>query len=160
MTYEVQRDGVALAGFAVLTEAVGALSARIGGRTDSRWYRSLRKPPFQPPAWVFPVAWSALYASVAWSGARVWRLPASEPRSRALRWWAVQLGFNALWSPLFFRLRRPRVALVDCALLLAAASRYALLAARVDRAAAAGVVPYLGWLGFATVLNAEIVRRN
>lgn len=52
--------------------------------------------------------------------------------------------------------RAPRLALADIALLDAAASAYAIAAARVDRTAS----PYLGWLGFATAMNASIVRLN
>ncbi len=67
---------------------------------------------------------------------------------------------NAAWSPLFFGLRRPRAALVDAALLVAAIGAYARAASRVDRLAAALVLPYLAWSAFALALNGEIVRRN
>lgn len=29
------------------------------------WYPTLRKPAFVPPNWVFPVAWTTLYADIA-----------------------------------------------------------------------------------------------
>lgn len=161
MTWLKGNDRTARSGFGVLTSAVAALSSTVGpARPRSLWYRRLRKPPFQPPAAVFPVVWSALYASIAESGFRIWRARPSKERDRALRWWFVQLGFNAAWSPLFFGLRKPKVALADSALLLLAAGNYARHARRVDRSAAWMVAPYVGWLGFATLLNAEIVRRN
>ena len=33
--------------------------------TKSWWYRTLRKPAIQPPSWLFPVAWTALYVDMA-----------------------------------------------------------------------------------------------
>src|SRR6478735_9629957 len=36
---------------------------------DGGWYRSLRKPDWQPPAIAFPVVWTALYADLAVSSA-------------------------------------------------------------------------------------------
>jgi len=81
-------------------------------------------------------------------------------RDRALGLWAAQLGLNGLWSWLFFEKRSPRAALVDCALLLATSGAYAKTARHVDKAAAKLFVPYVGWVAFATLLNAAIVRRN
>lgn len=140
--------------------ALGGLAMRGKGRAQRSWFRSLRKPSFQPPAWVFGPAWTVLYAAIAYSGWRVWKAPPSRERDRALRLWGTQLGLNAAWTPLFFGARRPGVALVDIVVLDAAASGYAAAARDVDRRAAVIVVPYLAWLGFATLLNASIVARN
>jgi tryptophan-rich sensory protein len=125
-----------------------------------RWYRSLRKPAFQPPDAAFAPVWSVLYAMIAGSGYRIARAPASPARSHALRAWGTQLALNAAWSPLFFRAHRPRLALLDLGLLLAATGRSIQTAHRVDRTAARLLLPYLGWSLFAFALNSEIVRRN
>jgi len=137
-----------------------AVAAALGGRRsgDSRWYRRLRKPALTPSPIVFPVAWTALYALQAASAFRVWRAPRSSHRTTALALWATQLGLNAAWSPLFFRRHAPRSALADVALLDVALAAYVHRATKVDRTAALLAAPYLAWIGFATYLNAEIVR--
>lgn len=137
-----------------------AIAAALGGTNsgDSRWYRRLRKPALTPPPIVFPIAWTALYALQAASAFRVWRAPKSSDRTTALALWATQLGLNAAWSPLFFGRHAPRAALADIALLDVALAAYVHRAAKVDRAAALLAAPYLAWVGFATYLNAEIVR--
>ncbi len=152
------RSLAAAALFASATFAAGAMGAR-ASRVRSRWYRALEKPPWQPPPAAFAPVWTALYALTAASGWRSWRSGAPG-RRRALALWAAQLAVNAAWSPLFFGLRRPRAALVDAALLVPTVAAYARAARRVDRLAAALVLPYLGWSAFALALNAEIVRRS
>jgi tryptophan-rich sensory protein len=97
---------------------------------------------------------------MAWSAWRVSGQPSSAARNRALALWAAQYGLNFAWSPLFFGARRPRLALVDLCLLFASLVGYTAAAARVDRAAAVVMAPYLGWVGFAGLLNAEVARRN
>src|SRR5690242_16948744 len=44
------------------TAVVGGLASR---PADSPWYRSLRKPPYQPPRQAFPIVWPLLYADIA-----------------------------------------------------------------------------------------------
>jgi tryptophan-rich sensory protein len=134
----------------------------VGARSSSArspWYRALAKPGWQPPPSAFGPVWTALYALTATSGWRAWRSRRPGYR-RAVALWGAQLAVNAAWSPLFFGLRRPRVALADAALLVPAIALYGRAARRVDRLAAALVLPYLAWSGFALALNAEIVRRN
>lgn len=131
-----------------------------GRGETAEWYRLLQKPSFNPPAWIFPIVWTALYVLMVVSAYRVWRAPAGPARKRALILWWTQLAFNAAWSPIFFGARRPELALADILLLLPAAFAYVIVARRVDRPAAAVMVPYLGWISFATVLNAAIVRLN
>lgn len=148
---------LAMAGFGAATAgaaAVGAL-ARPGA-----WYSSLRKPWFQPPAWVFAPVWTGLYVLIATSGYRVWSSPASPERTRALGFWGAQLGLNAAWTLLFFGKKDPRAALVDIGLLKISIDAYTNAAEKVDPAATWMMAPYRTWVSFATLLNAEIVRKN
>jgi benzodiazapine receptor len=156
------RSWPALAGFAAPVVAAAVVGGRFGPADPSvrRWYRGLDRPPFLPPDGVFGPVWTALYGTIAVSGWRVWRRPASRRRSAALALWAAQLAANAAWTPTFFGARRPRPALAVLAAQLGATVAYAAVASEVDRPAAALMGPYIGWTGFAGVLNAEIVRRN
>lgn len=153
-------SAVALGVFGALTAGAGALGAAVTDHGTQLWYRRLRKPPFQPPGAVFGPVWTALYALIALSGWRVWNRPAGPARSRALGLWALQLGFNAAWSWLFFGKRRKRTALADIGALGASIAAYIAAARKVDRSAAVLVAPYLGWVCFAGLLNEEIVRLN
>lgn len=151
---------LALASFVGVTAAGAALGSVANRRSVGLWYKTLRKPPFQPPRSVFAPVWTALYALIATSGYRVWKQEPSKARARALALWVTQLALNAAWSPIFFGARRKRAAFVDLAALLGVVAAYAATSRKVDKPAAAMMLPYLGWLGFAGVLNAEIIRRN
>jgi translocator protein len=136
---------------------LGAIATR-GGR--GVWYRTLRKPPGQPPPAAFGPVWTALYGMMSVSAYRVSRTPPSPEQSRALQLWWAQLALNAAWSPLFFGAHRARLALADLVALAATVGAYTRTAAKVDGPAAGLMIPYLGWLGFAGYLNLGIVRRN
>src|SRR5581483_8336140 len=91
---------LALAGFGAAVAAAGVFGARYSPR-DARtklWYSRLEKPSYNPPDYVFPIVWTALYSLMAISGWRVWNGENSEERSRALRLWAAQLVSNAEWT--------------------------------------------------------------
>ncbi len=154
------RSGIGLAVFAGLTAA----AAVIGGRATQKglfpWFRLQRKPVFQPPNWVFGPVWTVLYGAMAVSAWRVWRQPSSKARTAALGLWGVQLGLNAAWSVLFFQEHKKRAALADLGALMGSIGAYSLVARKVDAPAAWLMVPYLGWCGFATALNEEMVRLN
>ena len=158
-----RRSGVMFGVFAGLcfgAAALGTAAMRGRGRPDGAWFHMLRKPAAQPSNRVFGPVWTLLYATMAYSAWRVWKARRSSARGRALTLWGTQLALNAAWTPLFFGARRPTLALFDLVALDTAAALYAVTAARVDRHEVSAFVPYLGWLGFATYLNASIVRRN
>jgi tryptophan-rich sensory protein len=151
----------ALAGFSLATIVAARRGARNSpAKRSKQWYASLDKPAFTPPQAVFPVVWTSLYALMAWSGWRIWKAEDSPERSRALRLWAAQLATNAKWSKLFFTEHRIDLALVDSIALELEIAKYISTAYKVDRAAAKAFIPYLAWVGFATLLNVEIARRN
>lgn len=124
------------------------------------WYRLLRKPKLTPPDRVFALVWPVLYSLGALSAWRVALAPRSKERTAALGLWGAQIAFNAAWTPLFFGAHRPRLAMADLVANGAALGAYALTASKVDRGAAAMVLPYLGWVTFAGILNASIIDMN
>ena len=145
-----------------LTTAVGSLST--GGNIDG-WYRTIEKPAFNPPDWVFPVAWTILYTMIAIS---LWRLLGAMPRTGPSRegWWLalaaflVQIALNAAWTPVFFTAHAIGAGLAVVAALLVMVLWTVRLTLRFDRVAGWLLVPYAAWVAFATLLNAAIWRMN
>jgi tryptophan-rich sensory protein len=123
------------------------------------YYRSLRRPAWAPPTWLFGPAWTLLYASM---GVAAWLVARDRDRAArpALATFGLQLALNAAWTPIFFGLRRPGVALVEIAAMWVAVAATTL--AFLGRRTTAGVLllPYLAWVTYAAALNWEIWRRN
>ena len=67
--------------------------------------------------------------------------------------YTIQLGLNLIWTPLFFKFHRPIEATVDCAAILGTTAYLTYIWGQVDEVAAWALVPYVGWLGFATYLS-------
>lgn len=121
------------------------------------WYAGLRKPAFNPPNRAFGPVWTILYVLIAVAG---WRVYAAAGGEAALNVWIVALALNFLWSPIFFGLRRPTVALAIVIGLLATIIVFIVVSWPIDLAAALLFLPYFAWVAFATILNAAVVRLN
>jgi len=65
-----------------------------------------------------------------------------------------------VWTELFFRRKALGPSAVASAAMIASGAGYVAAAAKVDRTAAATAVPFVAWLGFATVLAERIWERN
>lgn len=116
------------------------------------WYASLNRPVFAPPNWLFGPVWTVLYILIAVAGWLLWQRQGLW--SSAMRWWWAQMVLNALWTPLFFGLNLLGLALVEMGLLWLAILMTIRLGYRLRPLAAWLLVPYLGWVSFAWVLNA------
>ena len=148
----------------VLVAAGAALFLAVGGgllTPIDEWYANLKKPSWNPPNWAFGPAWSIILALWAWAGVLAWRGAPSAAGERAV---LILFGVNAvchfLWSPIFFRARRPDLALIEVVFLwgsllalLIGVRPYSVLATWL-------IVPYFVWVSFAACLNAAIVARN
>jgi len=154
------RSLLAFSAFALATAGAAWYGSRYSKGNRDPWYRRLDKPDFTPPDKVFPAIWTPLYVLIAWSGWRVWNSVPSRHRTEALRLWMSQLAANAKWSRLFFGEHRTVLALADSIALEGMILSYINVAGKVDRPAAVAFIPYAAWVAFATVLNAEIARRN
>jgi tryptophan-rich sensory protein len=155
-----RRDLLTAGGFVLLVNVVGASGALLGG-PGSAWFESLTKPWFYPPGWAFGVAWTALFSLLGVALWLVWRKGTDSREVRvALGAFAGQMVLNLAWTPAFFSLQRPLVALgIIVALWVAILGTMAAFR-RVSRRATLLLVPYLLWVSFAAVLNFELWRLN
>lgn len=124
------------------------------------WYERLAKPSWCPPNWLFGPAWLVLYSSIAVSGWLVWRDGEPGAVLIPLAIYAVQLVLNALWSAIFFGLRRPDLALLEVVLLLVSIGATIVAFYFVSQIPAVLLIPYFLWVGFAATLNLSIVKLN
>ena len=145
----------------LIPQAVGVSSAFATMSGVRSWYPELTKPFFTPPAWVFGPAWTILYLLMGVALWLVWRRLGEEPRARrALGAFAVQLLLNGAWSVLFFGVRAPGIAFLEIIFLWSAITVTVAWFRPVSRGAAALLVPYWLWVGFATLLNGSIWYLN
>ena len=139
----------------VLLLAAGALATKVDA-----WYRGLRKPGWTPPTWAFAPAWTVILGLACGSAILAWS--ASTPSEQ----WRVGVAFGTnaalhlVWSPLFFRLRRPDLALVEVAALWASIVVMIVVVQPASWLAAWLLAPYLVWVAYAAALNLAIVRLN
>jgi tryptophan-rich sensory protein len=151
----------ALVAFVALALIAGWIGSLATAPNIPTWYAGLVKPSFNPPNAVFPVVWTVLYIVMGFAAWLVWRTPADKASRRtALIAWFVQLALNVLWSFAFFGAHSPLAGLIVIVALLIAIVVTILAFRRVDGLAALLLVPYLAWVGFATILNAAIFSLN
>ncbi len=141
--------------------AVGGLGTIPTAKSIPTWYRTLDKPDWRPPDKAFGPVWTTLYALMGLALVLVRRARGAPNRiDTAQAVFGLQLALNLAWSFVFFGGRSPRGGLVVIVLLWAFILATLAEFWRVKRVAALLMVPYLGWVTFAAVLNAEIARRN
>lgn len=139
----------------------GVLATAVAGSLftapDSRSYKRLKKPSWQPPAAVFPLAWTLLYADIAVVGTTT--IADSRDKKDALAL-AANLVLNAGWSAVFFRSRRRGVATAWSAALTASSVDLVRRAWRQSPSRAGILAPYPAWCAFATALTGRIAQLN
>jgi translocator protein len=138
----------------------GALGTIPTARAIPTWYRTLDKPDWRPPDYVFGPVWTTLYALMGLALVLVRRERRGSTTDQAQAVFGLQLALNLAWSFVFFGGRSPRGGLAVITLLWVAILATIAAFSRVKPVAALLLVPYLGWVSFASILNAEIARRN
>lgn len=145
----------------LLLAATLAAGAVVGFLTqkDSSFYDTLAKPVFAPPAWLFPVAWSILYAAMS---VAMWFVLRQQGRDRflLLGLYISQLAVNLLWPYLFFTQQALGLAFFWLILLWSLVAIMLYQFFRESRIAGWLIVPYQLWLTFAAVLNFMLAHLN
>lgn len=146
----------------------GVIGSIFTSESVSTWYQTIEKPSFSPPNWLFGPVWTTLYVLMGISLFLVCRATSTttfikDRRSRkisAFFAFGSQLILNMLWSFVFFGLRSPQFAFAEIVILLISIVVTIVLFYRISKLAAVLMIPYAGWVTFASILNLHIWLLN
>lgn len=145
--------------------AVGGLSAAIAGDAMSS-FAEFNQPPLAPPAWLLPVAWTALYLLMGLAAFLIWvrpeeKIAAAKTKRTFFMVYGLQLIFNFFWSIFFFNGEWYFFAFIW---LLALWAMILAMVVWSHKAKCHGsmwaLLPYLLWVTFAGYLNIMIAILN
>jgi len=151
--------------YALLTVPLILLLGTISGRLANSgfgngWFDALEKPALMPPGWVFGVAWTLLYICLGLALALILHARGARGRVIAVAIFLAQLALNFAWSPIFFAAHEVGLAFIVIVVMIILSALAALLFARIRKAAALLMVPYLAWLFFAAFLTWQVGQLN
>lgn len=153
------RQTAGLVGWLLLSFAAAAIGA-VASVQAASFYQHLAQPSWAPPSSVFGPVWSVLYALMGAAAWLVWREGGWRLRRGVLTLFVIQLTVNALWSWLFFAWHHGALAFADIVLLWLLIVATVIGFWRVRPLAGALLVPYLGWVSFASALNLAVWQMN
>lgn len=147
-------------GLSTLLVVVYAVGAGRWVSTDAGWYRSLVRPPWQPPDVVFGLIWPYNFVMIGVAG---WIVAGREQRTEQIVWLvslALSIAAALTWAYQFYV---PH-ALTTAGVALAAATVLTLplvvVAFRAATWVGVALVPYQLWLAVATSLAFGYAARN
>ncbi len=142
--------------FIFICLSIGLLGGLSTYKSVRTWYKTIKKPSWNPPDRIFAPVWTTLYLIMAISAWLVWERLPHYGSYAPMSLFAIQLILNFIWSPLFFGMRRPDLALIEILFLWV----FIILTIKsfwsVYWLAGAMLLPYLCWVTFAIILNATI----
>ncbi len=157
---ESRIDLLKLVASVIFCQIAGLLGSLFTTPAISSWYKTLNKPFFTPPNWVFSPVWIILFMLMGISLYFVWRRPDHPQFKPALIFLFVQLILNVVWSMAFFGLRSPFLGLVDIVALWIAILLTIRYCFKVSKFAGILLIPYLLWVSFAALLNFSLWFQN
>lgn len=144
----------------LLVTLLAAVAGSLASVNAADFYVQLSKPFWAPPAWLFGPVWTVLFAMMAmaaWLVVRAKGVAAAKPE---LAWYGLQLGFNALWSWLFFYWHAGAAAFAEALILALLVAVTTKVFWRARTVAGALMLPYMAWVSFASILTFAIWQRN
>jgi len=145
----------------VACQCAGVIGSIFTSTEIPTWYAALEKPFFTPPNWLFAPAWITLYLLMGISAFFIWRKGLVNRQVKlALLVFLLQLILNALWSVIFFGLHSPLYGVIVIVALWIAILFTILRFFPISTLAGALLLPYIGWVSFAAVLNISILVLN
>ena len=139
---------------------IGGVSGYFTVEAIPGWYRTIEKPEWNPPNWVFGPVWTTLYVLMGIAMYLIWTQPRTKNRQRALYLNAAQLILNFFWSLIFFNLHAIGWALIEILSMWVLIVTTMFAYDKVHKPAAWLLLPYIIWVSFATILNFAIWRLN
>ena len=147
----------------ILPQLAGIIGSLFTVSAIPLWYATLHKPSFSPPNWIFGPTWILLYILMGISVFLVWRMlettidqDKKHYTKISLCFFWIHLGFNALWSIIFFGLQNPALAFINIIIIWVMIVILILRFWKINKWSSYLLIPYLLWVSFASALNLAI----
>ena len=135
-----------------------------GGQLTSagmKWYQTIHKPAWTPPGAIIGLVWTVIFILATVSAILVWNLKISP---QIMPWIAglflANAALNVAWSYLFFYKHLMLLAGWEAALLDLSVIILIIVLWPLSRLAAGLLIPYAGWVAFATYLTFTVANLN
>lgn len=144
----------------IITLCVVAISLLGQQATNSQgaWFRSLAKPSWNPPNWLFAPVWTTIYLLLILSASIIWHRAKDYERRKLMTLYAVNGLFNLAWSFAFFQAESTVLGMIDIVLVWITVLLLIINTWPISRSASVMLMPYLLWVTFASALNFAIMR--
>lgn len=139
---------------------IGFIAGFLTRQGTENFALNVKQPPFAPPAVLFPIVWTILYALMGFSAYIIESSQQTSQRNRALVLYYVQLFLNFLWSFIFFNFNNYLAAFIWIVALLILIIATTIEFYKIKPIAGYLMVPYILWVSFAAVLNFSIYLLN
>lgn len=124
-------------------------------KSDQIFYKSLNKPIFAPPGWLFAIVWTILYILIAISIYNI-----KNKNKDYLKALIINYFSNQIFSFFFFTIKSPFIAMIDTIIILIS-SLYLYIESKKDNNLSSNLlIPYILWNIFATILIISIYIMN
>lgn len=142
-----------------LVLSVGFLSGELGG-PDTVWFQSLEKPSIFPPPAAFGIVWGVLFTIVGFALALIGSAWGARGRGIAIGLFALHFPITLAWTPVFFGAQSMEGGLIVLGSAIVTLLLVVVAFWRVRTIAGVLLLPYLGWVCFAAVLNYQFLAEN
>jgi benzodiazapine receptor len=139
---------------------IGSLIGSFTKPEISIWYNTLIRSPLTPPNYVFPIAWTILYAIIGICGWILWSSPLSSNLRQIKTLYISELVLNWSWTPLFFCYHLIGLSLFVLICMDILVFMIIWLSYSKVGSVSLLMIPYLLWILFATYLNFYIWHNN
>lgn len=151
-----------VAAYSILGHNLGGIAGTpfvISGTKEGGWYRKINLPKITPPDRIFAPVWTTLFTCMGLAVARVYNTT-NQATKFPLLLWGMHYALNTIWAPIFFGMKRLRLGLFINFILITSLGTIIPMFYSIDAVSAYLLIPYFGWLTFATYINYAICKLN
>lgn len=119
------------------------------------WYEtSFNRPQLIPPSYVFPIAWNLIFICATISAIRIWNLEKKTHLwKETILLFIINAILNVSWTYIFFVQQNLANALAEIMILILNLALLVNFTYKQDKPSSYLLLPYLGWICFATYLT-------
>ncbi|MFO7734755.1 MAG: TspO/MBR family protein [bacterium] len=145
----------------LLCQFTGFLGSLFTKTSVQSWYRTIEKPTFNPPDYLFAPVWTILFILMGISFFLVWKNnDKPEEKTFAVMLFLFHLVVNISWSAVFFWMQSITGGFFVILFLLAMILLLIMYFRDFSAMASILLVPYFLWVSFAAILNYSIMVLN